>query len=342
MARKTNPNILRLGKTKEWNSKYIEKKSNELSSYVFNNLEIQKFIYKFFNQSGLAVDSCKLSHSENFLHIFIIYFFSPKTQQLIIRSNNHQKIRLALKKKSIKFLKKKSNINKNILKYKLYNIKYYNKKFQKFFIYKNKKFRRLKAIQLYKAYHNIKIYKNIINIKDDLFLKKIFESLYLFTNKKINIRLTLKNINNDNEIIKTFSKKKKCSMSSNLIKLRKFKKTEFFKIGIGLLSSSTFNSKNSELLSKYIAFYFTILKRHKFFLNFLKITLKIFLKKYFSRLKRIKILIKGRFDGSPRAKTNLLIVGIPPSLTLNCNINYAESTSFTANGTLGIKVWTYS
>ena len=30
------------------------------------------------------------------------------------------------------------------------------------------------------------------------------------------------------------------------------------------------------------------------------------------------------------------------SLTLNSDINYAESTSFTPNGTFGIKVWTYS
>jgi len=48
MGQKTNPNILRLGKTKEWKSKYIEKKSNELPSYAFNDLEIKKFIRKFF------------------------------------------------------------------------------------------------------------------------------------------------------------------------------------------------------------------------------------------------------------------------------------------------------
>ena len=47
MGQKTNPNILRLGKTKDWKSKYLEKKPTELSTYIFKDIEIQKFIFKF-------------------------------------------------------------------------------------------------------------------------------------------------------------------------------------------------------------------------------------------------------------------------------------------------------
>lgn len=40
MARKTNPNILRLGVIKNWDSRYIEKKSSEIPFYDFKNIEI--------------------------------------------------------------------------------------------------------------------------------------------------------------------------------------------------------------------------------------------------------------------------------------------------------------
>ena len=45
MGQKTNPNILRLGRIKEWKSKYIEKKTIESSTVVFRDLEIKKFIF---------------------------------------------------------------------------------------------------------------------------------------------------------------------------------------------------------------------------------------------------------------------------------------------------------
>jgi ribosomal protein S3 len=355
MGQKTNPNILRLGQTKEWKSKYIEKKSNELFGYAFNYLEIQKFISKFFEKNGLIVNDCKISQSENFLHIFVSYFTLPKAKQLINTASSKQKIKIAFKKrKSHKFLKKKASLRKNILNYSLYNQKYFSEKIYEnlksngsvnqiknhYFI--NTKFRRLNGIDYYKKYKNINLYKNITHVKTHLFLQKIFESVYLFLKKKTAIRLSLKQLNSDNAVIKTFSKKKKNLISRNLLKLRKFQKNDFFKAGVTLLYSCIINHKSSELLAKYVAFYLKLFKRHNFFLNFLKNTLKIFLNKNFSKIKRIKISVKGRFNGAPRAKTKTLSIGVPPSLTLNSDINYSESTSFTPNGTFGIKVWAHS
>ena len=129
MGQKTNQNILRLGQTKEWKSKYIEKKSSELFSYTFNDLEIQKFIYKFFEENGLSVHNSKISQSENFLHIFVSYFILPKAKQLINKTNGQQKIKIAFKKrKSNKYLKKKARLKKSISNYNLYNQKYFSKK----------------------------------------------------------------------------------------------------------------------------------------------------------------------------------------------------------------------
>lgn len=355
MGQKTNQNILRLGQTKEWKSKYIEKKSSELFSYTFNDLEIQKFIYKFFEENGLSIHNSKISQSENFLHIFVSYFILPKAKQLINKTNGQQKIKIAFKKrKSNKYLKKKARLKKSISNYNLYNQKYFSKKIDEnlrsgesfnkmnnhYFL--DKKFRRLNSIDYFQKYKTIHTYKNITHSKTNLFIKKIFESVHLFMKKKTIIKLSLKQINTDSAIIKTFSKKKKFLISTNLLKLQKFQKNDFFKVGVTLLYNCVTNNNSSELLSKYIAFYLKLFKRHKFFLKFLKNTLKIFLNKNFSIMKRIKISVKGRFNGAPRAKTTLLSIGIPPSLTLNSDINYAESTSFTPNGTFGIKVWTYS
>ena len=357
MGQKTNPNILRLGQTKEWKSKYIEKKSNELFSYTFNNLEIQKFISKFFEENGLMVDDCKVSQSENFLHIFVSYFILPKTKQLINQTNSQQKVKIVLKKrKSNKFLKKKASLTRNILNYNLYKQKYFSEQINdnlklsesfnkiKNYYFLNRKFRRLNSINYFKKYKNINVFKNITHTQTNLFIKKIFESVHLFLQKKTAIRLSLKQLNTDNAVIKTFSEKKKNLISTNLLKLNRFQKNNFFKVGITLLYSCVTNNKSSELFAKHIAFYLKLFKKHRFFLNFLKNTLKIFLNKNFSKIskiKKIKISVKGRFNGAPRAKTTTFSVGVPPSLTLNSDINYSESTSFTSNGTFGIKVWTY-
>jgi ribosomal protein S3 len=82
------------------------------------------------------------------------------------------------------------------------------------------------------------------------------------------------------------------------------------------------------------------LKRHNFFLKFVKTTLTLFYNKNFSNCKRIKIQVKGRFNGAPRAKNKLIDIGNrAPVLTINSKIDYAESTAFTSNGTFGVKVW---
>jgi ribosomal protein S3 len=58
MGQKTNPNILRLGRTKEWKSKYIEKKSNESSTLLIRELEIRQFIYQFFTKHKFQINNC--------------------------------------------------------------------------------------------------------------------------------------------------------------------------------------------------------------------------------------------------------------------------------------------
>lgn len=103
MAQKTNPNILRLGKSKEWKYKYFEKKSEEFSSYNFKTLELKKYIKSFFKKNGLLIQDLKINFYKSNITIYAPYYNTSKSNSLI----NEKKL-----KKNIKIIKKK---------YKIYN-----------------------------------------------------------------------------------------------------------------------------------------------------------------------------------------------------------------------------
>lgn len=372
MGQKTNPNIFRLGKTKTWNLQYFEKKSTEMSIYAFKTLEIKKFIYKFFSDKGLKVHNCEIKYSnENSLHICILYYLTTTTITKINDINNLQNIKFSQKtdfieqiennKKMNKFLsiitdktvfnkKKYILINKKLKNYNNYEIskiknyirhqKYLNKKL--FTNHQKKlKLNRLNFLKIYKKYLLIKNYDNFNKITKSNFLKSFFDSLHLFINKKIKIFLTLKQLNKNTK--QFFNYEKIEILKKNLVTLKKYEKNSFFKEGINTLFIGITQKNSTELIAEFLAYQLQILKKHNFFLRFIKTTLLIFFNSKMSpNLKGIKIKIKGRLNGLPRAKHKIINIGQGvPNLTIDSNISYAEKTSYTSNGTLGVKVWTY-
>ena len=170
------------------------------------------------------------------------------------------------------------------------------------------------------------------------FLNKFFESLTVFFNKLINVTLILKPL--DKNMKRIINQKRLLMIKKKLIRLKKYQRNDFFKNGINLVFLSVINKNSAELLAKYIATTLKRLKKHNFFLRFLKSVLTVFIKRKMSTVKGVKIKIKGRINGSPRAKRKFIKVGKRmPVLTLNSPISYYESTAFTSNGTLGVKVW---
>lgn len=403
MGQKINPIIFRLSQTNDWKSKYFEKKSTESAAYNFNDIEIRKFITRFFESNGLTLHDLKLSYFNSTLHIFVSYFPNLKTISLISEHKKTQKIRLIkkkisknnyqkyirnmksyslyltkkygegnCKKKTINKYKKYSigkfgsknyflniekygkylKIKKNINKYGKYgefnyaknlNINLKNKFFNtaKTIIKKEKqalKLRRLLFLKYYKTHLLTEYYKNIYNIQINSFLNKFFDSLSLFTKNSVSISLTLNKLNSN--IKQTITKKKVKILKKNLVKLRRYEQNEFFKEGINVLFLCSTRKNSAKLLSHFIALQFKKLKRHNFFLRFIKNTLLLFNTSTFSKLEGIKIKIKGRFNKAPRARHKILSIGNDvPSLTLKSQIDYAETTAFTPNGTFGVKVW---
>lgn len=356
MGQKINPNIFRLENTQEWKSKYFEKKSSEFSIYAFKDAEIKKFITKFFNDNGLAIQIIKLYYLEGTLNVFVSYFLTTKSAYFVNELNKTQKIKLVAhsKRTSNRKTKKKTynQIKASVKKYFNYQqLKYtlnLNKLLKKNSLKQAKammkyndqtlQIRRIKFLKYYKSYLTTKSYKNAKSIKNNAFTEKLFESLTQFTNRKFRISLTLNQVNKD--VKQTVEKKKLEILKKSLTQLRKYKQNEFFKEGINLLFSCARKKKSADLLAHFIANQLKKLKRHNFFIKFIKTSLGLFSGKSFSIVEGIKIKIKGRFNGAPRAKHKIINVGNSvPVLTLNSNINYSEATAYTSNGTFGVKIW---
>lgn len=352
MGQKTNPNIFRLGKTQNWTSKYFEKKSTEKALYNFNALEIKKFVNKFFKNNGLTVHICKINYiGENSLYIFVSYYLTLNSVSKINDLNTLQNVRLIKSRTKINRRKYKFLI-KNAKNYINYQQLSYNKTLNNFIDKKDYKQvksiikaekkslknRRLSFLKYYKRYLNIKKFENIESIKQNTFFEQFFDSLHLFLNSKINIYVTFQQLNK--EVKQSLNPKKVKLIKKKLVNLKKYKQNNFFQEGVNILFTLITKSKSANLLAKFIAFQLSNLKRHNFFLKFLKTTLTTFLDNTFSNIQGIKIKVKGRFNGAPRAKHKFIVIGKGvPVLTLNSNIDYAEDTAYTANGTFGIKVW---
>lgn len=241
-----------------------------------------------------------------------------------------------------RLLRKKYVVLKASRKHRKARIPRYFKKFKYKKILRKilKKNIKKKELVLYKKYINWLIYNKYKKkglLKKNLFVEQILESLSLFTNKKYNIHLNFKHLNS----IMCFNleRKKLLSLKRRIFLLKKYKKEKFFKDVINIIFTVIRVKNSSQLLSDCIAKHIKYLKKHNFFLAFLKQILKIFMSLSISRIKGIKILISGRFNGAPRAKHRTITFGSMPIQTIKKQIDYSISTSYTKNGTFGIKLW---
>lgn len=173
------------------------------------------------------------------------------------------------------------------------------------------------------------------------FLLKLKNIFNLFDHKDHNLTFTLKQINKNS--IKTLTKNKQKLLKQVVVQLRKYQNNEFFINSLNLFVNATNHKQNAaRILSNLISAEITRLKRHTFFIRFMEAALLVIIKKRLSDVSGIKIQIKGRINGVPRAKTKYLIVGNSmTNFQIDSDLNYSEKVSHTKNGTLGVKVWVY-
>jgi ribosomal protein S3 len=333
MGQKINPNIFRLGIKKEWNSKYFEKNKEEFTLYNYQNVEIQNYLKEFFDKNNLTLQECKLHFNQKNLYIFISYYTTKKSIFLINKSLSDQFIKF-------KIINKKTASNKKIKTTKrLKNLKISNHFFQTNSQNKKLQFKikRTTLFNQYKKFLQQNKYSNTKILNNNTFVKQLLESLSLFVNNKFHIFLTLQNINKGLTV--KLTKNEQIFFKKKILFLKRYNKNPFFKESLNIILIITKIQNSAKLIANFISKQLNTLKKHNQFLIFLKRILTLFLNSKFSKIKGIKININGRLNGAPRSKNRVISIKNTPIQTINKPIDYSETTSFTKNGTFGIKIW---
>jgi ribosomal protein S3 len=339
MGQKLNPIIFRLGVNKTWKTEFFEKKNNELPLYVFKDVEIKNYIERVFETNGIIVHDYKQHYSASTLNLYISYFVTSdfmlsnrkNCDQLIIKNTNGNRLTISKKFKKgifsyygLSFNRSNHSLFENSSK--AYIIKQYLNSNSNLFT--NSFVKNLREIQTNKYLHPSKNIK--MRVKG--FFEQVFAVLNVFIGNHLNIVINFCCVNKNVQFYKSAQRK-------TFISFQKFKNTPFFKEGIELLFSVAYNTNSANLLAKFIAFQLKKIKRHKFLLSFLKQTLGFLLTSSLAKIKGVKIIVKGRLNGVPRAKHKILIIGDVPVQTIFSKLDYYQTTTHNSNGSYGIKVW---
>lgn len=331
-----NFNVFRIGVTKDWYFKSIEKKRNELKIYLFKLNQIQNFILIFFYYYGLKTYFIRLFYNKMTLYVYV----------------NHSLIKLLIKNnvvkttyKSIPFLFKIVNIA-SLLKFKRYiKIKHINLIRNSYINNQNFKFnfsiKNLNFVNITK-YLKKKLQLNTLSYVCNFFLKKYFLSLSKFFNHKTLLYLIIKYIikpNFNKQCVKTNIR----SLSFNLLKLKKFEKNNFFKLGLNntvkyFLSLNQNCANNIAVLIQFLIEQLNNLKNLNYLLNFIENLIKCFLIKVL--INGVLIKMKGNLSKNTRAIKKSLTIGRPIScVKINSQLDFHRLTIYTKKGTIGIKVF---
>lgn len=285
---------------KKWNYLYFESTPAELPSNISRSLEIEEYFQKTFKDNGFIIQDYKINFSKSVINV-LLSVCKLKQSRLKLSSSNK------FNKENSNYIKKNSQLKKRPIKEKYLQITTLCKNSRL-----KTKTERLKNIE----------FTNISN--------KIAKSLKLFTKSKQNINITIKEINfvNANHNIKLV-----------LGNLYKFRKAFFFKTGKRVIIPSITQSNSAELIGKFTAEQLGKVKQQNFFFNFLKESILLLVNQNFSKLKGVKVIVTGRINNSSRSRVRKIEIGNISLISGNSKRNYFESTAFTSNGTIGVKVW---
>ena len=343
MGQKLNPTIFRLGVNKTWKTEFFEKKNRELPLYVFKDLEIRNYIERVLEVNGILLHDYKQQYNNSTLNLYISYFVTPDFMLDKRKGGESLTLRNVMgSSRIVRKLASKSQLlpySSSLAAQKTGSFLYSSSK-----PYKMKRYLRMNShaqlvnrgsLQPILETQNNKYLKkspDVIGLQADGVFNQIFTVLSSFLGNQLNVTMNFCCVNKNVHFLKSNQEK-------TFISFQKFRSTPFLKEGIELLFNVAYNRNSANLLAKFIAFQFKKVKRHKFLLSFLKQTLTILSASSLSKIKGVKIIVKGRLNGVPRAKHKIILIGDVPVQTISAKLDYSQATAHNSNGSYGIKVW---
>ena len=333
MGQKINPTIFRLGINKTWKTEFFEKKNHELPLYVFKDLEIRNYIERVLETHGMILHDYKQHYNGSTLNLYISYFIT--SDFILDKKENLEQIIVVNSLGEKKVVKNIYNQKENVVSTVSLTMdkNYLSKNSSR--LYKLKKyFNSTLCVQSGNSLpkDGAGLNFNNFNSNDCGIFNQIFQVLNLFSNNQLNITLNTCCVNKDLYFLKI-------SQEKIFMSLQKFRNTPFFKEGIELLFYVAYNSNSANLLAKFIALQLKKIKRQKFFLSFLKQALTTLSNSNLSKIKGVKIVIKGRLNGVPRAKQKMIVIGDVPTQSIAAKLDYSQTTVHNSNGSYGIQIW---
>lgn len=181
--------------------------------------------------------------------------------------------------------------------------------------------------------------------------KKTIKNSYRFTN---NIFSALSNFGHNSSkrlIVQNLNKVASQAQKKNFLKehneitkkLQLYRHEPYFHSGLMLFCLMNTTKNTSLLFAKFIAKFFKVFHRTRkinMFLRFLTDFVRHIESNQLNgtRIKGLKISIKGRFSGASRSKLRIFEKGQIPLQTFKHEINYALTHTHTSYGVFGIKV----
>jgi len=321
------PKVLR--KLFKNNFKTTKKYELKILKRYYNKVFFKKFIFH-----KKVVDLYNMYSLNKKLFKFFINKLNNKDKRVLYFKHNIKRFyKNSLFKKLFKYY---SKIRKISLKMKVcFNALVYYQ--QKSILFTNDK---NYGKKIFKNYYKLKLNKILKIVKINTFVEKIVESLNIFLQNKFSIKLFFYQLNK--EIYHLLSFNQLQLIKKIITQLRRFQTFKFFSEGINLVFFTVLKKDSAQFFADFIALHLKFKANHKIFFRFLNQSITLLLNNKISKIKSIKILIKGRFTKASRSKKKIIFVGNQMSLmTFSKNIKFAKATAYGRNGTIGVKVWIY-
>jgi len=326
MGKQTNAQVLRFFKNKDWLSKYYSSSFN-YTNLILQDYLIREYVLNFTLSFNIKVAQIYIYREESRIIIRVFSYNDSFTNWKSFLSKHQKKI--IQRNKSVTYLSKKHKNILNPINLEVYDwFENYSKLTEEIFFFKNR--RELDYISV--------LSNNYIPMGYSV---KRLLSLNLSYLLKTNVILKNTNI---------ISKRKRFilfKMFSSLGLRLKSPLSKYLRIKFICLVYYSLLYKSSLLLCRYLSFLvprFCKKKRKSRKINLFLKSLKslvhiLFVNNFALNIKGLKIIFKGRINGSRRKRTYIIKKGSTSTQSLSNQVSYYQEDCLTIFGVLGIKVW---